>query len=69
MVYMQVEKSVFKCTSKVKEAGQMTLVLPYDLPPRPYTREGTIVRLALTDLLLYKTDFGRKTQTEQDIRN
>ena len=68
-MYMQVEKSVFKCTSKVKEAGQMTLVLPYDLPPRPYTREGTIVRLTLTDLLLYRTDFGRKTQAEQDIRN
>lgn len=33
-----VENAVFKCSSKVKEAGQKTFVLPYDLPPRAYTK-------------------------------
>ncbi|XP_061174599.1 tyrosyl-DNA phosphodiesterase 1-like isoform X1 [Saccostrea echinata] len=34
-----VGKTVFQCTSKVREARQKTLVLPYDLPPRAYTKE------------------------------
>ncbi|XP_056022716.1 tyrosyl-DNA phosphodiesterase 1-like isoform X3 [Ostrea edulis] len=32
-------KSVFKCSSKLRDAEQKSFVLPYDLPPRAYTKE------------------------------
>lgn len=48
---LQVENAVFKCSSKVKEAGQKTFVLPYDLPPRAYTKSGMYTLKSATDYL------------------
>lgn len=53
---LQVENAVFKCSSKVKEAGQKIFVLPYDLPPRAYTKSGMYTLKSATDYLSQDTD-------------
>lgn len=53
---LQVENAVFKCSSKVKEAGQKTFVLPYDLPPRAYTKSGMYTIKYATDNLNQNID-------------
>lgn len=53
---LQAENAVFKCSSKVKEAGQKTFVLPYDLPPRAYTKSGMYTLKYATDYLNQNID-------------
>lgn len=53
---LQVENAVFECSSKVKEAGQKTFVLPYDLPPRAYTKSGMYTLKYATDYLNQNID-------------